>query len=87
MALLIKNGIAPSRKFDFRHGWVQANFVVHFIKREKKFSAKCADYLNDLRRLREISDYKPNSTSKKEAKRAFDKASELINLISNEINK
>ncbi|MFQ5824029.1 MAG: HEPN domain-containing protein [bacterium] len=87
IALLIKNGIIPSRKLDFRHSWVQANFVINFIKRKKVFSAKYSDYLNDLRRLREIADYKPSSLSKKDAKRAFDKASELINLISIEVFK
>jgi uncharacterized protein (UPF0332 family) len=85
VSLLSKFGV-KSPKLDFDHAWVQANFVVNFIKRKKVLSSKFSDYLNDLRSLREIADYRPVSVSKKDAKRALDKANELIKEISKHVS-
>jgi len=84
IALLVRSGTQLPSKLDFKHSWMQANFVTNFIKRKKVFSSSFSNHLNDLR-SREIADYRPESLSKKDAKYALNKANEFCKLIAKEI--
>ncbi len=81
LAVLLAKGFTP--KTD--HKVVQAMFSSELINNRKIFPARLKSYLSDMQTKRNIADYEPIDTTKKDATIQLKQAREFIALITEEI--
>jgi uncharacterized protein (UPF0332 family) len=74
IAALIKLTNLRARDNEWDHGQVQAELNRRLIMKRKVLAAEFGRTPMDLIELRHLADYKPQSVSKSEAKRAYDRA-------------
>jgi uncharacterized protein (UPF0332 family) len=74
IAALIKMTRFRSKDNEWQHGQVQAELNRQFIMRRKLLPSELGRTPMDLMELRHLADYKPQSVTAREAKRAYDRA-------------
>ncbi|MCP4348124.1 MAG: HEPN domain-containing protein [Desulfobacterales bacterium] len=84
IAALADKGIR-SEKND--HSWVQSEFTLRLIKRQKIYPAKIKAYLPDMQQARNKADYSEKDISKKVSREQLSRATEMIRIIEKEIGK
>ena len=78
IAALIKLTDLRARDNEWDHGQVQAELNRRLIMRRKVLAAELGRTPMDLMELRHLADYKPQSVSATEAKRAYDRAGKFL---------
>jgi len=63
---------------EWQHGQVQAELNRQLIMRRKVLPAELGRMPMDLMELRHLADYKPQSVTAKEAKRAYNRAEKFL---------
>lgn len=81
IAALIKLTDLRARDNEWDHGQVQAELNRRLIMRRKVLPAELGRTPMDLMELRHLADYKPQSVSATEAKRAYDRAGRFLSSI------
>lgn len=81
IAALIKLTNLRAKENEWQHGQVQAELNRQFIMRRKLLSAELGRTPMDLMELRHLADYKPQSVTAREAKRARDRAERFLSSI------
>jgi uncharacterized protein (UPF0332 family) len=81
VAALIKLTSFRSEDNEWQHGQVQAQINRELIMRRKVLPAELGRTPMDLIELRHVADYKPQSVSAREAKRACDRAERFLSSI------
>lgn len=76
---------APDDEWD--HGQVQAELNRRLIMRKKLLPAELGRTPMDLMELRHLADYKPQSVSGREAKRAYHRADRFLSSIESALEK
>ncbi len=84
IAALADKGIRSERN---EHAWVQSEFNLKLIKRQKVYSAKLKAYLLDMQDIRNKADYSDRNISKKIAHKQLSWATEMIGSIEKELSK
>jgi len=69
------------------HSWVQSEFSLRLIKRQKIYPDRIKSYLPDMQESRNKADYSEKDVGKKVAYRQLLRASEIIHLIEKESNR
>ncbi len=85
VAALASVGITPKTGI-IDHGWVQGTFARELTSRRKMFPGM-ASYLNDVRLIRNIADYKPERVSRRKASQALRIARTRVETIRKELEK
>ena len=83
IAALIKLTDYRARDKEWEHGQVQAELNRWLIMRRKLLPAELGRTPMDLMELRHLADYKPQSVTAREAKRALDRAEKFLSSIEN----
>jgi uncharacterized protein (UPF0332 family) len=83
IAALIELTDLRARDNEWDHGQVQAELNRRLIMRRKVLPADLGRTPMDLMELRHLADYKPQSVSATEAKRACDRAKRFLSSIKN----
>ncbi|MBI2876405.1 MAG: HEPN domain-containing protein [Candidatus Tectomicrobia bacterium] len=79
---LLRAGIQPNRtRAEWRHAFVQAQFVGHLINRRKQYPAALRDVLARTLILRQTADYEPEGVMQAQALRALRRAREFLEAI------
>jgi uncharacterized protein (UPF0332 family) len=78
IAALIKLTNIRARDNEWQHSQVQAELNRQLIMRKKLLPAELGRTPMDLMELRHLADYKPQSVTGKEAKRAYDRAVKFL---------
>jgi uncharacterized protein (UPF0332 family) len=81
IAALIQLTDLRARDNEWDHGQVQAELNRRLIMRQKVLPAEVGRTPMDLMELRHLADYKPQSVSAVEAKRALDRAKKFLSSI------
>ncbi len=81
VAALIKLTDYHARDNEWEHGQVQAELNRRLIMRQKVLPAELGRTPMDLMELRHLADYKPQSVTAREAKRAYDRAEKFLSSI------
>jgi len=84
VAALADKGIKSEKN---EHAWVQSEFCLRLIKRQKVYPAKCKAYLLDMQFIRNIADYSEENIGKKVAAEQLSQAAELIRMIEKEMGR
>ncbi len=69
------------------HAFVNSEFNLRLIKRQKIYPAKLKTYLPTMQAERNTADYSENDITEKVAYRQLSKAMEMIGLIEKELNR
>ena len=69
------------------HAWVQSEFSLRLIRRQKVYPDRIKSYLPDMQESKNKADYSEKDIGKKVAYRQLLRASEMIALIEKELNK
>ena len=83
IAGLIKLTDFRAKDNEWQHGQVQAELNRQLIMRKKMLPSELGRIPMDLMELRHLADYKPQSVTAKEAKRAYDRAVKFLSAIEN----
>jgi uncharacterized protein (UPF0332 family) len=83
IAALIKLTDYRARDDEWEHSQVQAELNRRLIMRRKVLPAELGRTPMDLMELRHLADYKPQSVTAREAKRAYDRAEKFLASIEN----
>lgn len=83
IAALANVGITPKTEV-INHGWVQGTFARELISRRKIFPGM-GNYLNDVRIMREIADYKQEMGSRRKASQVLRTARTMVEAIRKEL--
>jgi len=78
IAALIKLTNIRAADNEWQHGHVQAELNRQLIMRRKLLPSELGRIPMDLVELRHLADYKPQSITAREAKRAYDRASRFL---------
>jgi uncharacterized protein (UPF0332 family) len=78
IAALIKLTEFRARDNEWQHGQVQAELNRQLIMRKKLLPSELGRTPMDLMELRHLADYKPQSVTAKEAKRAYNRAESFL---------
>jgi uncharacterized protein (UPF0332 family) len=81
IAALIKLTDFRAQENEWDHGQVQAELNRRLIMRKKVLPAELGRTPMDLMELRHLADYKPQSVTAREAKRASDRADKFLSSI------
>jgi len=81
IAALIKLTHFRAKDNEWQHGQVQAELNRQLIMRKKLLPAELGRIPMDLMELRHLADYKPQSVTAREAKRAYDRAERFLTSI------
>ncbi len=81
IAALIKLTDFRAQENEWDHGQVQAELNRRLIMRKKVLPAELGRTPMDLMELRHLADYKPQSVTAREAKRASDRAEKFLSSI------
>jgi uncharacterized protein (UPF0332 family) len=81
IAVLIKHTDLRVRDNEWDHGQVQAELNRRLIMRRKVLPAEIGRTPMELIELRHVADYKPDSISRREARRACDRAARFLSSI------
>jgi uncharacterized protein (UPF0332 family) len=81
IAALIKLTDFRARDNEWEHSQVQAELNRRLIMRRKVLPAELGRTPMDLMELRHLADYKPQSVTAREAKRAYDRAEKFLSSI------
>jgi len=81
IAALIKLTNIRAKDNEWQHGQVQAELNRQLIMRNKVLPSELGRTPMDLMELRHLADYKPQSVTAKEAKRAADRATRFLSAI------
>jgi uncharacterized protein (UPF0332 family) len=81
IAALIKLTDFRAQENEWDHGQVQAELNRRLIMRRKVLPAELGRTPMDLMELRHLADYKPQSVTAREAKRASDRAEKFLSSI------
>ena len=81
VAALIKLTSFRAEDNEWQHGTVQAELNRQLIMRRKLLPAELGRTPMDLMELRHLADYKPQSVSAREAKRAYDRSEGFLSSI------
>ena len=81
VAALIKLTTFRADDNEWQHGGVQAELNRQLIMRRKILPSEMGRTPMDLMELRHLADYKPQSVSAREAKRAYDRAERFLSSI------
>ena len=81
IAALIKLTDYRARDSEWEHGQVQAELNRRLIMRKKVLPSDLGRTPMDLMELRHLADYKPQSVTAREAKRAYDRAEKFLSSI------
>lgn len=84
IAALSDKGIQKGKN---EHSWVQSEFSLRLIHRQKIYPSKLKSYLLDMQLVRNIADYSHKKVSKKLAREQLSQAEEMIRLIEKELGK
>lgn len=87
IAALIKLADLDTKNNEWDHGQVQAELNRRLIMRRKVLPAAIGRTPMDLMELRHLADYKPQSVSATEAKRACDRAERFLSAIEKALKK
>ena len=79
VAALASVGVTPKTEI-IDHGWVQGRFAAELTRRRKKFPGM-ASYLNDVRFVRDVADYKSEMVNRRRASRVIRIAREMVGAI------
>lgn len=82
--ILCKHGVQKGKN---DHAWIQSEFNLRLIKRQKIFPSKLKTYLSDMMYIRHIADYSEKGISKRTADEQLSMSTEMIHLIEKELNK
>ena len=85
VAALASVGITPQTAI-IDHGWVQGTFAGELTIRRKMFPGM-GSYLNDVRLIRNIADYKPEKVNRRRASQALRVARTMVETIQKELEK
>jgi uncharacterized protein (UPF0332 family) len=83
IAGLIKTSNFRAKDNEWQHGQVQAELNRQLIMRRKLLPSELGRTPMDLMELRHLADYKPQSVTAREAKRAYDRATRFLSAIEN----
>jgi uncharacterized protein (UPF0332 family) len=78
IAALIKLTTIRAMDNEWQHGQVQAEINRQLIMRKKLLPSELGRIPMDLIELRHLADYKPQSVTAREAKRAYDRADRFL---------
>jgi uncharacterized protein (UPF0332 family) len=78
IAVLIKLTNFRAKDNEWQHGQVQAELNRQLIMRRKLLPSELGRTPMDLMELRHLADYKPQSVTAREAKRAYDRAGRFL---------
>lgn len=78
IAALIKLTTIRAKDNEWQHGHVQAELNRQLIMRKKLLPSELGRIPMDLIELRHLADYKPQSVTAREAKRAYDRAHRFL---------
>ena len=78
IAVLLKLTDCRAKDDEWDHGQVQAELNRRLIMRKKVLPAELGRTPMDLMELRHLADYKPQSVSFREAKRAYERAERFL---------
>jgi uncharacterized protein (UPF0332 family) len=78
IAALLKLTTIRAKDNEWQHGQVQAELNRQLIMRRKLLPSELGRTPMDLIELRHLADYKPQSVTAKEAKRAYDRAERFL---------
>jgi uncharacterized protein (UPF0332 family) len=81
IAALIRLTNLRAANNEWQHGQVQAELNRQLIMRRKALPSHLGRIPMDLMELRHLADYKPQSVTAKEAKRAYNRAEEFLTSI------
>lgn len=81
IAALIKLTNVRAKDNEWQHSQVQAELNRQLIMRRKLLPSELGRTPMDLMELRHLADYKPQSVTAKEAKRAYDRATRFLSSI------
>ena len=81
IAALLKLTNVHAKDNEWQHGQVQAELNRQLIMRNKLLPSELGRTPMDLMELRHLADYKPQSVTAKEAKRASDRAAKFLSAI------
>ena len=81
IAALIKLTDYRARDGEWEHGQVQAELNRRLIMRNKLLPSELGRTPMDLMELRHLADYKPQSVTAREAKRACDRANKFLDSV------
>jgi uncharacterized protein (UPF0332 family) len=84
VAILAHKGF---RKDRIDHEWAQAQFNAKLIRGKKVFPSKIKSYLPDMQSIRNIADYREINVGKKAAVKQVAKATEMVGLIAEEMDR
>lgn len=85
IAALADKGVLSKGRND--HKWVQSEFNLRLIKREKLYPSDFKKYLFDMQSVRNLADYSDQNIGKKIACKQLERATELIHHIETEVRK
>ncbi|MEK6299695.1 MAG: HEPN domain-containing protein [Acidobacteriota bacterium] len=81
IAALLRFTSIRARDNEWQHGQVQADVNRQLIMRKKLLPSELGRTPMDLIELRHLADYKPQSVSAREAKRAYERARRFLSAI------
>ena len=81
IAGLIKLSNYRAKDNEWQHGQVQAEVNRQLIMRRKLLPSELGRTPMDLMELRHLADYKPQSVTAREAKRAYDRAERFLSVM------
>ena len=87
IAALIKRTTIRAKDNEWQHGQVQADLNRQLIMRRKLLPSELGRIPMDLIELRHLADYKPQSVTAREAKRAYDRAYRFLAAIEKALGK
>jgi uncharacterized protein (UPF0332 family) len=85
IAALAHKGCLAKGKND--HAFVNSEFNLRLIKRQKIYPAKFRTYLPNMQAERNVADYSEQNISKKVAYKLLSQATEMIGFVEKELNR
>jgi uncharacterized protein (UPF0332 family) len=82
LAVLMYEKYLPTREENYRHDFVQAEFIGKLIKKKKVFRQELGGYFNYVLVMRQVADYRFTMISEGVANRCLHHAREFVKSIS-----